>query len=505
MLDFFSSGNADPLAQSFVIPQEFTNGVFVTSVDIYFAEKGNETLPVFVQICEMENGIPTANVVKNASGIISGADVKVSSDSNTPTNCKFPTLVFLESGTEYCVKVLSNSIKYKVWIAQMGERRVDIPKIIESQPSTGSLFKSQNNSTWTPDQLQDLKFKLYYAKFNTASAGQVRLTNSSISLNSTLPPNPFLVTNSSPIVKVFHPNHGMTPGKLITYSNVKSGSTNYALINNIQFPVTAIIDSDSYIITMSAGAASSDILGGDSVTCSKSIKFDSYNLQSSDYSPKNTGVDYTVRLTTESGKENFYTKHEPGKFHQLDSPRYVLSNVNENVFLSGDKSLDVIISLYSSDPATSPVLNAESLGIALSSNKLDNRVTDPSGIGIAPVVDESVAKGNSLESRYISSPVVLKNVTTELKFMFAAQIPYPSTIELWYRTTMNSSDNLLSSVNWTQVPLSLESTSGRQFTDIEVDVVAPEVFTTYQAKVVFKSDNSSAAPKIKDFRIIALA
>ena len=40
----------------------------------------------------------------------------------------------------------------------------------------GSLFKSQNGSTWTPAQFEDLKFNLYKAQF-VQTPGTLRLYN----------------------------------------------------------------------------------------------------------------------------------------------------------------------------------------------------------------------------------------------------------------------------------------------------------------------------------------
>jgi hypothetical protein len=495
MSDFFGQGSADPLAQSFTIPQEFTNGVFVTSVGLYFAEKGNETLPVFVQICEMTNGYPTGNVLKNASGILTASDIVTSTDGKKESRCKFNALVYLEPNKEYALKVLSNSIKYKLWIAQMGEKRVDKALYITEQPSTGSLFKSQNNSTWSPDQLQDLKFTLYYAKFDISKSGQVNLSNSPASLRTTLPPNPFLITNGSPIVKVYHPNHGMTAGKLITYSG-----SNYAAMN-AQFTITAVIDSDRYVVTLGSNSTVTDTVGGAAVKCYKSIKFDSFNIQSAAFLTDKTGINYTAKFTGLNGKDANYISHKPGIFEELDEPKFIYSNENEQVFLSNTKSLDVVLDIYSSDSAVSPIISAESLAIALQSNKLDSR-TDTT---YAPIVGESAPTGNTAESRYISVPAKLNSTASELKFMFSANVPYPSTIELWYRTTMDSAANPLNNVSWTQVPLTLENSSGLQFTEITSDVVTPEAFTQYQSKIVFKSPNSAKAPKIKDFRCIALS
>ena len=83
---------------------------------------------------------------------------------------KFKAPVYLQSGVEYAVVVLSDSAKYKVWIAQAGEVDINGSGLISTQPYAGVLFKSQNASTWTADQTQDLKFKLNRAVFSSSSA-----------------------------------------------------------------------------------------------------------------------------------------------------------------------------------------------------------------------------------------------------------------------------------------------------------------------------------------------
>ena len=64
--------------------------------------------------------------------------------------------------------------EYQVWICRIGEDDIvtkNTPElgkvVISKQPTLGSLFKSQNASTWTPSQLEDLKYKTYKAKFVT--------------------------------------------------------------------------------------------------------------------------------------------------------------------------------------------------------------------------------------------------------------------------------------------------------------------------------------------------
>ena len=62
----------------------------------------------------------------------------------------------------------------------MGEEDVLLNSVSNTQPYLGSLFKSQNQSTWTPSQLEDLKFTLKKAKFVTNTPSIVLLDNAEL-------------------------------------------------------------------------------------------------------------------------------------------------------------------------------------------------------------------------------------------------------------------------------------------------------------------------------------
>ena len=51
---------------------------------------------------------------------------------------------------------------------------------VSQQPYLGSLFKSQNGSTWEPSQWEDLKFNLYRADF--ATTGSIEFYNPELSV-----------------------------------------------------------------------------------------------------------------------------------------------------------------------------------------------------------------------------------------------------------------------------------------------------------------------------------
>jgi len=162
-------GWGDPLAQSFQVEDE--GGIFVTKCDIFFRTKDDTDIPCIVQLRSMKNGYPTQNVLPFSEIVLDPADVTTSSDGSVATTIVFKSPVYLEGNDmDYAIALLSNSTKYSVYISRIGETDLLTDTYISNQPYLGSLFKSQNASTWEPSQWEDLKFTLYRAEFETAGS-----------------------------------------------------------------------------------------------------------------------------------------------------------------------------------------------------------------------------------------------------------------------------------------------------------------------------------------------
>jgi len=172
----------DPLAQTFDVGNP--NGIFLTSLDLYFSTKDDE-LPCSVEIRTVQLGTPTTTIVPLSKKELLPADINTSTDASVPTRFTFDSPVYLEgAGREYAIVVVSPSTEYNVWISRLGEEDISTAGLGESQrvlitqqPYLGSLFKSQNASTWTPSQLEDLKFRLYKAEFTAGTTGTVNFFN----------------------------------------------------------------------------------------------------------------------------------------------------------------------------------------------------------------------------------------------------------------------------------------------------------------------------------------
>ena len=163
----------DPLAQSFLVEEE--TGVFLTKCDVFFRTKDDLDIPVVFQLRTMQGGFPTQKILPFSEIVLSPDQVNVSGDGSVATTIEFKSPVYLENGGEYAICLASNSTKYSVYISRIGEEDLLTNTFISNQPYLGSLFKSQNASTWEPSQWEDLKFTLYRADF--IESGSVEFYN----------------------------------------------------------------------------------------------------------------------------------------------------------------------------------------------------------------------------------------------------------------------------------------------------------------------------------------
>ena len=166
----------DPLAQSFIVDEQ--GGVFLTGIDVFFRTK-DANIPISMQIRTMENGYPTKDILPFSDVTISPDQVELSDNAAVPTRFTFRSPVYIKQSTEYCFVLLSDSNEYNVWISRMGDIDVSGTRTISEQPYAGVLFKSQNASTWTADQYEDMKFTVYRAEF-TAKLGTAIFNNADL-------------------------------------------------------------------------------------------------------------------------------------------------------------------------------------------------------------------------------------------------------------------------------------------------------------------------------------
>jgi hypothetical protein len=217
----------DPLAQTFLVQQK--GGAFLTKIDIFFATKDSK-VPVNMEIREVVNGYPGKLVLPFSKVSIKPEQVNLSTTTvsldgvlipkyDTPTTFNFPSPVYVQDNTEYAIVLSSDSNNYKVWISQVGDQIPGSSRTISEQPYMGVFFKSQNASTWTADQMQDLKFTIYRAKFDTDVIGNIEFVNDVVPFQR-LDFDPFETRVGVNKVRVYQRDHGMPVGSRVVISDL---------------------------------------------------------------------------------------------------------------------------------------------------------------------------------------------------------------------------------------------------------------------------------------------
>jgi hypothetical protein len=165
----------DPLAQSFLVaPAQYPQGIYVDSIRVCFKTK-HDTAPVTLQLRPTVNGYPSSTIVYPYGSVTLTPDkVKVTDlpsldDATKYTEFVFDTPIYMLPG-EHSFVLLSNSNGYNAYVAEIAQLDLVSGLQISEQPYGGSLFKSQNGSTWTADQNLDMLFRINRKVFNTSVA-----------------------------------------------------------------------------------------------------------------------------------------------------------------------------------------------------------------------------------------------------------------------------------------------------------------------------------------------
>jgi hypothetical protein len=165
----------DPLAESFLVDDlAYPQGMYVSSVDIWFRTKSSN-VPVTLEIRRTVNGYPeSTRSIPFAESILQPEQISISTNGTTATTFNFANPIHLSPG-EYALVLTSNSQDYQVFICEVGQTELNGTQKVNKQPYIGSLFKSQNASTWEANQNQDLKFLIRRATFVTSGTAEFNI------------------------------------------------------------------------------------------------------------------------------------------------------------------------------------------------------------------------------------------------------------------------------------------------------------------------------------------
>ena len=317
-------------------------------------------------------------------------------ESTTPTKFDFEYPVYLQNDTEYALVVETDSSDYEMWASRLGETDLATSTVITTQPSLGSVYKSQNTENWTEDNFEDLKFTLYRAEFDITRSAELLLKNESLGYE-LLDVNPIetnatsesiatskLFKNNNSVVKFNHRDNGFEDsGKsYVFFRGVKDiGGINSDVFNTNLYQVTNS-GIDSYNIKTLTNASRNAFGGGDSVYASYNRKFESLYPQIQYLTVTGTKIDTSIKTTNivpvDSATTN-YTSYSQSDFektflnetHYFDNQKVISSEINETMN-SIDRSLTYKLNLTSTVSYLSPVVDLSSASVKTVTNRIEN-------------------------------------------------------------------------------------------------------------------------------------
>ena len=315
----------DPVAQSFLVQKDnYPNGVFLDSIDVFFQSKPTTTNdPVTLSIVPTVNGYPGGETLDNSIVTLTADKVNVSStphylDPNAKTTFKFSAPVYIQPGVLYAFILKTTSDSYNIY--HSAQNAIALPSSVKVNytdptpttitkiggvPGIGGMFESQNGMTWTAEQNKTLMMNINRCVFDTASSPTITFT---------------------------------VPAGL-PYRKSSSGDIRY-----LQDPTNV-------------SASSNQIAGND-------VEAHAFNITTTDFIPTSTGIVYNYNATLKNGNiETGLATVTPGKYACPTAEDIYLSDGRgERILLANSSnSFSINATLSSNDNTVSPVLADDGL------------------------------------------------------------------------------------------------------------------------------------------------
>jgi hypothetical protein len=532
----------EPPAQTFYVNVPGTeSGLFITSVGVFFQSK-DLNLGVSALICEVNQGYPdTSRIV--ARGHITSSQVNVSNDATLETQIPFDKPVFLTASQQYAFIIVpdGNSPEYKLWFGETGGYDITTGEQIYSNPYAGVAFISANMDTWTPLQMEDIKFNLYRAKFTTLS-GTATFVNED---DEYLTIDGFTAANSSlgtvqigDVVYTVNATSNVAftgasdPYGIVQYVDYTSGklyldSTRPGFSNTTNQRIAAYRVAD---VTATSNAILANMIAYGNVISVGDLTYSTVAPKFASMEPVGAQLDFNFKGTdsTYNTDSSYVSVINGDDVEYIDKTRVAVSRSNENTQMSDNKSSFFSIDFSSTSDYVSPVVDMSKKASLFIENIINNDSTN-----------EHTRYGNAL-TKYVSKRVVLADgqEAEDLLVYMTAYRPAGTDVEVyvkfknpadsedfdskvWSKLSYKNNSNLVYSdpldvTNYIEYELELptanlvaqgafsNSTTGvLQYTN-NLGEVFYDGFKEYAVKMVLLSNNQAIVPRLNDVRAIAL-
>lgn len=463
--------DSNAIVQAFrVATPDAVPGCFLTKIDLFFFKK-SKTFGVEVYLMEVVNGEPDPDYIIGQSRVLKSADeVATSSDATVATTFVFPEPVYVESNKRYAfaVRPVNNNPDYQLWVGANGAIDVTTGRSVSSTPLSESSYFAKQSSELAEMMNEDIKYKLYRAKFNTSSTGEITLQkdNSEIFAVTDLALAPGvegLQTGDVLYQLDANQNAILTSRATVSKFDARAGLL-YAIRSTGQFTANNKL---MFIREASEGNPydpASTWLGTGYLAQVMDFAYHSAVPKIGGLNLPQTRLQWSLRGINRSNGTTYTfdtapTRVENGTETELtDATRYALSFSNERPLIPSGNTSSVVLqaSFVSESDFLSPVIDLDHCSFIGAVNEINNSF-----------VDEDTNYGEA-SCRYISRVITLADgmEAEDLRVLVSAFRPPAATMKVYAKVWNDADDDTFDEKLWTEmIPAGVNSPSDPQNRD----------------------------------------
>ena len=551
----------DPIAQTFMVQKDnYPNGIFISSIKLFFAGKPTTQTPVTLSLVGTDNGYPNGKTIPHSRVVLYPDQVKVGANNvvhylnaNTYTSFTFDAPIYIQPGDLYAMVIESGSADYKLYYAEQNKDALvstskklptdanpTNPSKIGQLPYIGSFFESQNALTWAADLTKNLMVVIDKCVFDVNVAPTIsfvtpkRLPQRKMATNDLLhsiDPNSIIDLGAN-----FSTNQTMHALNLTTTDLIPSSTSinyQYTSILNNGLTTTSPVDvtpgknanplnTDIFLddgqgerillINSNSSFVMTATLSSTDNNVSPVISDDGISLFSIQNSINNMGIDSNIISIVDGG-----TGYNPNTVTATMSSPDVGS---DTPVLSVSTNNGVISSVHVTYPG-SGYLKTPTITISDPTTRSGN-----SNASVV-VLGETSSKGGNAYTRYITKKVVLTpgNDSGDLRVYYTAYKPLNTQVYVYYKIQNAQDTDSFDDQSWqlmtqvgNQTAYSKNRTSYIEFecapgvggvADNTISYTSTNgntytEFIQFAIKVVMATNDKTSVPSITDIRAIAL-
>ena len=280
---------------------------------------------------------------------------------------------------------------------------------------------------------------------------------------------------------------------------------------------------DNYVVTTTTNANASSNQGGNAVVATENAQMDGGDVFLPTVEFPDTLVTSKIRTTTgtsPSGSETSFALQATTNAKTIalnenfffDNPKIIASPINETNEISGSKSFFLDVSLSSTIPSLSPIIDLDRKSVIAFTNRLNNIDSSSDVFPTTDFVGAEASSGDSNEAIYVTRKVSLDNPASGLKVIVDINRLASADVQLMFKILRSddASDfdelgyNFFNTAGESDNTVTPSSTLD-DFKEYEFTANDLDEFIAFSIKIRMQGTNSSEPPRLKDLRAIALA